>query len=76
MLDKPGNMDITFDMEHSAALLALQHFEPQVPGLDLDVAPLGCSKCLSGSGAIVQSYGTSDIAATMVRSGFARLMPC
>ena len=47
MLDKPRNMDITFDMEHSAAVLALQHFKPQVPGLDLIIAPLGGSKSKS-----------------------------
>ena len=30
MTDRPPNMDITFDMDHSAAVLALQHFRPQV----------------------------------------------
>ena len=30
MSDTPGNMEITFDMSHSAAVLALQHFSPQV----------------------------------------------
>ena len=26
-----SNLDVTLDMQHSAAVLALQHFKPQVP---------------------------------------------